>query len=463
MTPKIARREPNTLLIYGAAAGVIAVWWAMLWSIGMTERSDGRVMLIAIAIPALLVAFFRDPFGMLCLIVFSLPFSLGVLQVEIGIITFSPYTMGVIGALCVAFAGVLFGQLRFRPVPEDLLALLLGFSFLLSTLGAKDITEGGYLAFHGVFIPIVTYFVVKILVRTPEQYRKIIIAFVAGITVFALYGLIQFALQPQRLKILNMSSISAAALMTSALIVVFYSGWWRHVLGKLTVLLLLPALVTTFARGYLVLLLLTPLFYVVFRRGRGVMFISVMLIGSLIGTLIFSQMPGVFEPGNADRGAEQTAERLTDLDYWKQALYGRAIHYAEGLEKFAESPILGNGFHMGSDKQGVRAIVWHNFHVEWLEYGGLMGYLLYILLLFVHFSGVSRRAKFYKLVAVNLTVMVTILLNGLTNSFTAGLSPYIGFFFMALNRVSAQLTSEQNLEANRNTLQNDNSKHRLPR
>lgn len=434
MMPTAARREPNTLLIYGIATGVIALCWALLWSVGMEQRNDGRMILLTVAVPALIIAFFRDPFGMLCLIVFSLPFSLGVLQVEIGIITFSPYTIGIIAALCLALAGVLLGKLRYRPVAEDLLALLLGFSFLLSTLGAKDVAEGGYLAFHGVFIPIVTYFTVKTLVGTPEQYRKIVIAFVGGITAFALYGVVEFALQPQRLKILNMSSISAAALITSALIVIIYSGWWRHLLAKLAVVLLLVALITTFARGYLVLLLLTPLFFWVFRRGYGQMFITLMLIGSLIGTLIFSQMPTVFSTGQVDRESEQTAERLTDIDYWKQALYGRAVHYAEGLEKFAESPILGNGFHMGTDKLDVRAVVWHNFHVEWLEYGGLMGYMLYMLLLILHFGGVARAARDDRVVAVNLVVVVTVLLNGLTNSFTAGLSPYLGFLFIALSR-----------------------------
>jgi hypothetical protein len=35
--------------------------------------------------------------------------------------------------------------------------------------------------------------------------------------------------------------------------------------------------------------------------------------------------------------------------------------------------------------------------------------------------------------AANLTVLFVVLLNGLTNSFTAGVSPTLGFLFMGLN------------------------------
>lgn len=433
-TAKTPRRGPNTLLIYGTAVGLIGMIWSVFWSFGAEKSVDARLSMVVVAAITLLVALFRDPFGMLCLIIFSMPFSLGLLQVEVGIITFSPYTIGIIGAVFIAVVGLVLGKLRLRTVPEDLLVLLLGFSFLMSTLGAKDVVEGGYLAFHGLFIPIMTYFAIKVLVRTPEQYDKVLVAFVTGVTFFAIYGLIQFAVAPQRLKILNMSSISAAALLTSALIVIFYSGWWRRMLAKIAVFLLVPALITTFARGYLVLLLLTPFFFKLFRSGRGLLFMTIILVGSLIGTLIFAQMPGVFKVEGVNRENEQAIERITDLDYWKSSLYGRAIHYAEGLEKFTESPILGNGFHMGSDKIGQRAVVWHNFHVEWLEYGGLLGYILYMLLLILHFGSLARLARNERALAVNFTVMVVVLLNGLTNSFTAGLSPYIGFLFMAMNR-----------------------------
>ncbi|WKZ11750.1 MAG: O-antigen ligase family protein [Gammaproteobacteria bacterium] len=425
--------RPGTLQIYGIAAALIVVAWASLGALGMDPGGDGRMLLTAVAALILTPAMLRDPFGMLCLILFLLPFSLGVLQIEIGIVTFNPYTLGIMAALLVAVAGLGMGRLRYRSAPEDLGVLLLGISFLLSTLRAHDKVQAGFLAFHGVFIPVVTYFALKTLVHTPDQYRKALVAFVGGITAFALYGLFEFARNPVRLHVLNMPSISAAALLTTGLIVIMYSGWWRKPLAMLAALVLFGALLATFSRGYLVLLLLTPLFFRILRRGHATTLIVAMLVASLLGTLLLVQTSEMFEVEGLDKGQEQTAERLTDPGFWLNSLYGRGRYYAVGLQEFARSPFLGNGFHQNFVSTAGRAVVWHNFHVEWLEYGGLSAYLLYVTVLILHFRGMSRAARTRRAVAVNLTAFFVILLNGLTNSFTAGISPILGFLLMALN------------------------------
>jgi O-antigen ligase len=124
-------------------------------------------------------------------------------------------------------------------------------------------------------------------------------------------------------------------------------------------------------------------------------------------------------------------------------LYGRARLFAVGLEEFTKAPIFGNGLHRDVASFKGREVIWHNFHVEWLEYGGLIGYTLYVGLLVLHFRGVSRAARFHRALAVNLTVVFTILVNGLTNSFTAGISPVLGFLFMGLNRAFLNFESVQ--------------------
>ncbi len=451
MNRTIIRRGPNTLLIYGSALSMIALTGAGLVAIGLEPSGSGWFVLAASAALILTPAVMRDPFGMVCLIVFLLPFSLGVLQVEIGIVTFNPYTLGILGGLLVAVAGIAMGKLRYRPTSEDLAVLLLGVSFLLSTLRARDMVEAGYLAFHGVFIPIVTYFVLKTLVRTSEQYRKVLVAYVVGITAFGVYGLVQFVREPDRLFILNMPPISAAALLTTALIIVIYSGWWRTLSAKVAVLVLAAALLATFSRGYLVLLLLTPLFFQIFRRGHATVLITGMLVASLVGTLLFVQAYEMFYVEGLDKEQEQTAERVTEVGFWLNSLYGRARYYAVGLEEFAKSPILGNGFHQGFVSPAGRAVVWHNFHVEWLEYGGIVAYLLYVIVLILHFRGMSHAAQSQRAIAVNLTAFFTVLLNGLTNSFTAGISPVLGFLFMALNRARENCVSGETMSAKSDT------------
>lgn len=442
MSQLASHRSPNTFRIYGIALTLIVLWWAGLAALGVDSETDGRLILGLVAALILAAAMARDPFGMLCLIVFSLPFSLGVLQLEVGVMTLNPYTLGITAAAIVAVFGIVFGAIRYRYAPEDLVILLLGGSFLLSTLLAKDVIDAGFWAFHGVFIPIVSYFSLKALVRTPHQYRKVLVSFVSGVTAFALYGMVQFVQNPQRLHILDLPPISAAATFTAALIVVIYSDWWRKPLGFVASLALFAGLLTTFSRGYLVLLLLTPLFFSAMKRGRAGKLMAAMLAASLIGTLLFVKSYEVFYVPSVNQEQEQSAERITDFKYWMKSLYGRARYYAVGLEEFSKSPILGNGFHRNFMSREGRAVVWHNFHVEWLEYGGLSAYLLYVSLLMLHFFGLSRAARTRHALAINLTVVFTVLVNGLTNSFTAGISPVLGFLFMGLNRAFMNFSSD---------------------
>lgn len=435
MNQAMTRREPRTFLIYGVAAVLILVWWSLLRLLGADVGLGGRVLLAAVAAAVLGVAVLKDRFGMLCLIVASLPFSLGILQFEVSIVTLNPYTLGITIAAALAVASGLLGRRRLRLGSEEILVLLLGAAFLLSTLRADDIVEGGFLAFHGVFIPIVTYFALKELVTTPEEYRKILISFLVGAVAFAAYGLVQFAQNPQRLFVLGMASISAAAIITSAIILIVSLNLWRRPVGMLSLLLLLGGLLATFSRGYIVLLLASPVIYRFFRRGYAGKAMVGMLAATLAGTLLMVTSYEVFRVRiEAEQAREQTVERMTDPSYWLSALYGRARYYAFGLDEFAKSPIIGNGLHKGyPSPQFGRPVVWHNFHVEWLEYGGILAYVLYAGVFIAHFRGSARAARQVPPLAANLTVLFVVLLNGLTNSFTAGVSPTLGFLFMGLN------------------------------
>jgi hypothetical protein len=443
MSAVVIPRGPRTLRIYGTSVAVIGIAWIALRATGLDAETGGRIVLGAVAAMALAPALLRDPFGFLCLLVFLLPFSLGVLQVEVGVITMNPYTTGIVGAAAAGVAGIALGLVKPRFAFDDLLALVLGLAFLASTLMAPDLMEAGYLAFHGIFIPIVTYFVLKTFVRTPEQYGKIVASFVVGATAFAAYGIVQFVQNPERLNILAVPPISAAAIMTAALIVVVFSDWRQKKLGRVAALVLFAGLLATFSRGYLLLLLVTPLLFRAMKRGWGGRLMVIILSVSLVGTLLFAKSADWFFVGNIDRAQEESALRLTELQYWLNSLYGRARYYAIGLAEFAKSPLIGNGFHQGFEGPGGKAVVWHNFHVEWLEYGGLFAYVLYVSFLVWCFNSVASAARTRPWIAINLTVVLTILLNGLTNSFTAGLSPVLGFLFMALSAAGKRMPASR--------------------
>jgi len=210
-------------------------------------------------------------------------------------------------------------------------------------------------------------------------------------------------------------------------------GLWRKPLGLIAGVCLVVGLATTFSRGYLLLLTAAPFVYAVVRRGHAGKLIVVMMAVSLLATIALVQSIDYFYVGNMDQTKEQSADRVTDLDYWRSSLYGRAQYYSLGLEEFKKSPVIGNGFHYGVTTLSGRSVVWHNFHVEWLEYGGLLAYVLYAMLFVSHFFGMGRPARHLPEVASNLTAIFVILVNGLMNSFTAGISPVLGFLFLGMN------------------------------
>ena len=431
----------KTLITYGISGSILILIASVLLVSGVNLSKDGAQFLAPVAAVIILVAFVLDSFGMLCILLMILPFSRGVLQIELGIITFNPYTLGIVAFFVISIAGIIFGKLRYKITAEDWLMASLSVMFLISTLYAKDLTDAGFLAFHAVFIPVITYFVIKVTIQKDDQYIQALIFFVVGIVLFAVSALYIFYQDPSRLKIFGQSSISAAGMFSVAIMIVLYLGWWQNWVGKLALLILLPALLITFARGYLVLVLISPVFYIIIRRGKAFHLISAMLLISLVGTLMLaavSELPELLK-GQGRSKDEQTAERMTDVTMWVSALYGRGMHYKEGLKEFRKSPIIGNGFHQGSDKKGVRAVVWHNFHVEWLEYGGIFAYLLYISLFLSHYYKNAKQAVDDKYSAINLTIIFVLLTNGLTNSFTAGITPYLGFIFMAMNHVRSMV------------------------
>ena len=395
--------------------------------------------LAIVGVLALLLAIALDLPGLLGILVMVMPFSLGIMQFELGIVTFNPYTLGIICLFILSAGKLISGRSRLRLTSQDALVAALSASFLASTVFAPDTIKAGFLAFHAIFIPIITYFAVKANIQSDDDYRKVEFFFLGGITMLALFALWVFFVESTqaRLQIFGQSSISLAALFSVALILIIYGRLWRHWLGKLVVVVLALALFTTFARGFIVLILISPLFYALIRRGRGTALLTTMLVLSLIGTLLLAATPDFLNADvtQSEQKSEQTIIRLTNPNLWINALRGRGALYNEGLSRFLESPLLGNGFSEPFDNRlGVRTpVVWHNFHVEWLEYGGLFGYLIYVALLLIHFSRYRQIARIDYATAVNLLIIFLLLTNGLTNSFTAGITPYLGFLFIALN------------------------------
>lgn len=420
----------KTLAVYGTTFGFVGLTAALLYTAGVVQ-TDLLLYLVPVVVLAFFFAAFLDLLGALCMLLAWLPFSLGLLQIEVGLVTVNPYILGIFGLTpVVVYRIFMAGRLETLDT-VDLLMLLLAGSFLASTLLAKDLFESGYLAFHAIFIPALSYFVVKGLLDDEPGLRRLSLYFLGGVLVFATLGLIQFAQSFERLTLLEVPAVSAATLFCVAIVYVLYGPWrWRWV-AVMIGMVLLAALLTTFSRGYLVLLLISPVLYAIIRRGRAGALLTILLPLTLAGTGLLASFPDMVKPDSFQREKEQTIDRIIDLNFWEQSLYGRAINFREGFENALKHPYLGTGFHKG---RGIhtQAVVRHNFHVEWLEYGGILGYLLYTALFLTHFYLSGRWALRDRWVAVNLLALLLVLLNGLTNSFSVGLIPYMGFIAMGL-------------------------------
>lgn len=432
----------KTILIYLIFAIIFACQLLFLRSVGIYIQKEILVYLIPINVFLLFFILYLDPFGLFCIILGLLPFSFrGILQVEIGVITFNPYILGMFGLVFITIYKIFIKGYKYAFRSTDFVIILLCFSYSISMLFSARLIESGYLAFHALFVPVVSYFVIKGMISTEEEYKRAVMFFIGGITVFAIITIIVFSKTHTRAFLLSMPSIAIAALTSTAIIYIVYSGWRRLWLRICPLLLVLGALIVSFSRGYLVLLLISPLFFQIIKRGRAFILISVMLSMSLLGTLTLAYHSEVLKPHKYKKELEQSFERIKDINFWKMSLYGRGLYYRDGFNKFLDNPFIGVGPY-----KGEKAVVRHNFHVEWLEYSGIIGYLLYSFLFLAHFKRVGSIAATDRFCAINLLIIFIILFNGLTNSFTVGIGPYLVFILMGLNEARLRIIVEEGLD-----------------
>ena len=378
-----------------------------------------------------LVVFRLNPFY---IVLAFLPFSKGFLQVEIADVTLNPYILGMLAATMVAFHRIIIKRERYSFRAVDLTIILLCFFYLVSTLYADDPKNGGLIAFHALFVPVISYFSLKKLITNENTYRKVLIALTAGITGLGVFTIASFAITGTRpINILGVPVISAATLLFFAIAHLLYEGWWKKRWGKAALFVLLLALGATLARAYWVFLLASPFLFRAIKRGRAFAMASGFLLLSLLATLLLVNNPERLRPRKLEHVAEEgvSLARVTNIEFWKKALYERAFVYRQGFVEFLKHPMFGKGFYRGWEVLGVASR--HNFHVEWLETGGVVGWLLYSLVFLFHFQSAGGLAASERACAINLLILFCIMCNGFTNNLTTGMHPYAAFVVMGLN------------------------------
>jgi hypothetical protein len=123
-----------------------------------------------------------------------------------------------------------------------------------------------------------------------------------------------------------------------------------------------------------------------------------------------------------------SSERITNPDHWRYTLYNRAVAFEGGLQSFMDNPIFGQGLYasFGGTTQ-------HNFNIEWLEYGGVVGYVLFLAFFMGHVVRAAPYTARDPVLQTNLTLLLGVLSNALFNGIMHGFIALVVFLVVGLS------------------------------
>lgn len=399
-----------------------------------------------------MVFLFADQLMLLCVTLAFLPITRGLIQFEVGPITFSPFSMGLVLLGLFSLLIVLTGRKKYSLNSFDVALAFLCTFYLVSTMLSSDIMDSGFLAFHSLFLPVLSYLCIKLLADTREKLDLCFSFFVAGITAFNVACIVQYILLQERVTLLGVPPISIATLSIVPVVYLLYSKRPKNVVDIAVIVICLVSLVMSFSRMYLASLALSPLFMWIIRRGHGLGLFVTMIVLSLGLTLgLTFLVPKGMENNSQFYGRllgldaefkrkEKSMDRITDLEHMIKSVELRALTYRQGMDNFLSRPLFGNGMH-----KGKYMVTQHNFHVEWLEFGGVLGYLAYISVFFSFFKSFGVLSSKHTEFCPYVLIVFTILCNSLTNGFMHGFFSYVtyitlGFTFALRDILDCQET-----------------------
>jgi hypothetical protein len=319
----------------------------------------------------------------------------------------------------------------------DILIALFCLTYFASTILSADIMGSGRLAFRFIFIPVISYFTVKSLVTSEKEYETAVFSLIGSIVLFAIIALLTVGLTGLRQVAMGMPSIVTATLAAFAICTLFFSGWWRKGLGFSALMPVLALLAMTLPRAYIVGLLASPIVYRGIRKGFALKLCLTFFIVSIALTMFLTFNPSFVKTKSQEIEGRRSIERVINPDLWQQSLYGRAFSYREGIQNFKEHFLFGTGLQIGEFN-----ITRHNFHIEWLEYGGVVGYSIYLLFFVAYYATHTELAKRDVFCAVNLLIVMLILLNSLTNGIMHGLMPHLAFITIGLGEARRKIMEQ---------------------
>jgi len=424
----------KTIFLFGLFALILTFEYFVVTESSVSNRGSLLQYLVLFNAILFLIIYLIDPFGSFCIILSCLPFSKSLPKFEVGLITFNIYTIGMVLLFIASLIKIIISKYSIKFTFTDLFILLVSIAFLISTILSDNLIESGYLAFNFIFIPVVSYFVIRVMISNDTEYHQTIGFFLFGITILAITAFFNYLSSYQRAEPFGLFAIGAASLLIVPIYYIFYLGWYKKPFWFIALLITIVGFIVTFSRMLFLIVLLSPLLFYIIKKHKSVLLYSVFFILTFIITLLVSYNADLFKPKfdthffSEKQGIIKTEKRIFDKTHLMLSLYGRALSYKEGIERFRRTWLSGEGLFK---QEGLQT--YHNFHIEWLVYGGALGYLLYLLIFLSHVTRFNRIDWQDNFVYLNLLIIFSILCNSLTNGIMHGTMPYVIFITMAFN------------------------------
>lgn len=415
--------------------------------VGFNRVNDSIPWLLPLNAGLLLVICLMQPILLFCLIISYFPFSNAGIDVELGIVTLNPYSLGVMFMLPIAFINKAVHP-RSLPIHSSDLFLILACMFLLvSTLLGEQVVRGGFIAFNSIFIPVLAMIVIRMMVSNEMQYGLLVRVLLLSVLAFGVLAIGYFLQTGLRAMPMNTRPISAASCLMLAIFYYALGKYYPRIFRITACLFCLAGFAVTFSRVFTLVMLLSPLMYLAIKRGKAFW----MFVGFFAGTLLLtvglvlsadSLRPPHYAP---KEGMYKSSDRLTDEADISLSLYGRILTYKQGLQTFMDNPIFGTGPAPSFLATGTTQ---HNFTVEWLEYGGLSGYTLFVLFFLMHVRRIAPLARHDLYMRINLLALIAVLCNSFFNGIMHGFMPNVAYTVIGLNEarypfVKKRLEAEQ--------------------
>lgn len=364
-----------------------------------------------------------------------LPFDKA-LAIDVGFMTITPYYVGIVVLSCLTVMQIVLDRERFRLTATDVALVIVCVMYLCSTLLSDLPRTAGLLAFNGIFIPTLTYFVSKTLLQDEAVLLRALAAFGVGVAILAFVALIQFVAFPERPKPFGQDGVSMSTLAVLPLMVGLYGMPPRRKLVRaILVLGGVLAIGVSISRAYWIFVVISPALFWFFMRGRALLVSSAILFLSLVITLMVTLDKSFVAPVSINYREDKGIQRVLDPDHWKAAIYNRAVlMYEPSMDSIKQHPIFGRGLYIAKYQQTTT----HNLHLEWLESGGLLGYLAFLALYLAHFRYLSRRGRGDALACAIGVASLGILMNGVTNGIMHSVMPTCAMLCLGLTAARLQ-------------------------